>query len=91
MTKDLVTGCCVCRDWRDPKPENPNEHYDPHFYTPTPEQRREHYFSGGTFNHGQCPPCTVLVWKNDEASESEIEDFVREADEQRIYREKNPR
>ena len=91
MGKNYITECCICRDWRDPKSEDPNIPYDPHFYTPTAEQRRAHFFSDEKFSHGYCPPCIVLQWRRDGLPESEVEDFVHEAFKQKEYRERNPR
>ena len=53
----IVEECCICRDWKD----------NGKYYTPTPEQRRQHY--NGTYNisHGLCNEC-YLLWEKKELS-----------------------
>ncbi len=73
-----ITECSICRDWRNPKPEDPKEPYNPNFYTPTQGQRREYYLSGKKFSHGLCPPGTILTLRKIDLPESELQKMIEE-------------
>lgn len=84
MTKDLITECAVCKDWKDPKTLILETPYKPHFYTPTVEQRREYHFRGGKISHGYCPTCYILQLKQEGYEGEELEILVREAFEDSV-------
>lgn len=67
MTQHYQVSCCICHDWKK----------DKHFYTPTPEERREHHFADKKLSHTYCPTCFVLNMKHEGFDLSELEEIVK--------------
>ena len=71
MTHKYLVCCSICQDWE-------GEHK--HFYTPTPEERREYFFSEKKLSHTYCPTCFVLQMKHDGLKLSEFEEIIKKVE-----------
>jgi len=54
--EELITECCICREWKDNKGN---------YYVPSTQDRREAYSNHKHISHGMCDPCYIL-WEDRE-------------------------
>jgi hypothetical protein len=72
----MISCCSICYDLKDPETG--------HYYTPTPEQRRDIYFKEKKkLSHGYCPACFILKSEEDGYSKSELEEILNKVNNQK--------